>query len=248
MPLDCQKRRPSSAHQLCRLQKYLALCGLGSRRLCETLIDSGRVSVDGSIVLTQGVRIDTSSAVVQVDGDTVSPKKHIYILFNKPRNVITTCSDPQNRQTFSDYLPTLDARVYPVGRLDRDSEGALILTNDGEMTHALTHPRRGAEKVYKVWINGTLTDDQKKLMLKGVDSEGQLLRVVNIRALMPGCCRIVLREGRKREIRRLFAKFKIKVTRLQRTAVGPLLLGRLAVGKWRYLTDSEVDALRQLTH
>jgi 23S rRNA pseudouridine2605 synthase len=226
-----------------RLQKYLASCGLGSRRSCEDLITAGRVSVDGETVDKQGVVIDPAAVKVCLDGKPVQSQKNVYVLFNKPRDVITTCSDPQGRRTFADFIPNIGVRLYHVGRLDRDSEGALILTNDGELADALMHPRRQVDKTYVVWTSSNLSGDQTQRMKRGVRSKGQLLRCERVELVKDRQYRVVVRQGRKREIRRLFERFDIKVLRLKRIAIGSLGLGRLRSGGWRYLTDKEVESL-----
>ncbi len=246
MPTACPKRS-RKIDQDCRLQKYLALCGLGSRRACESLIAAGRVSVDGQVVKRQGTSVDAESAVVLVDGDPVSPQKKIYVLLNKPKDVISTCSDPKNRKTFLELLPDFGVRLYPVGRLDRNSEGALLVTNDGSLAQTLMHPSHGVEKVYMIWIEGELLSRQMSEMKRGIRCDGETLRVVRISPLAEkknkSCYEIVLREGKKRQIRRALSHFGFDVRRLQRVAIGPLRLGRLKLGGWRYLTLREVALL-----
>lgn len=229
----------------CRLQKYLALCGLGSRRACEAIIDAGRVSVDGRKVAEQGLRIDPSTAIVKVDGKRVQPEKMIWILLNKPRDVVTTCSDPQERRTFNDIIPDFGSRLYPAGRLDRDSEGALLLTNDGALTQSVTHPSRHAEKIYEVWTTAEINAQQIAQMCSGMRSEGETLRAISVSRTAKCKYSVVLGEGKKRQIRRMFAGFGSKVTRLKRTSIGSLRLGKLRSGEWRFLTEKEVIALRQ---
>ncbi|MDO9542375.1 MAG: pseudouridine synthase [Kiritimatiellia bacterium] len=244
-PLDCQKQNPRSD---IRLQKFLALCGLGSRRACERLIDEGRVAVDGKTVACQGVKINPSLQIVKIDGRRVVPEPKITLLFNKPRDVICTSSDPEGRKTFHSYLPELPARVFTVGRLDRASEGLLIITSDGELAQAVAHPRNRVEKTYLVAVGRALTTAELKRLRDGIQSEGELLRIASIRPAEPVRNRYVyevkIQEGKNRHIRRMFAGLNLDVLELRRIAIGPLKLGNLRAGQWRYMTDRERDALR----
>ncbi len=246
MVTDCQK--PSRSDAL-RLHKYLSRCGLGSRRACEKIIAEGRVSVNGHPITQQGVTIRPSRDVVLVDGRRPQPERRIYLLFNKPRDVLCTCRDPQGRRTFADFLPKNGRRLYPVGRLDRNSEGLLLLTNDGSLALRLTHPRFGIQKTYRVWTAPALSADHRARLLAGVESEGERLKAVEVRPVpdAPECNEIVLKEGRKHQVRRMIEAVGARVVRLKRTALGPLTLGRLRLGQWRELTRDEVALLRQAT-
>lgn len=248
MALGSPKPSPGIETKL-RLQKYLALCGLGSRRACEALISQGRVSVDGAVIGRQGVGVDPAAQVVRVAGRRVAPQKKIYILLNKPRDVLCTSHDPAGRRTFRALLPPGPERVYTVGRLDRNTEGLLIITNDGDLAQVLTHPRHEVEKVYQVWIKGRLTPDQEDRLRQGVMSAGERLSLTALNAGVDerGFLRyeVRLKEGRNHQVRRMFEGVGAEVRRLRRVAIGPLKLAHLRCGAWRYLTDPEVARLRQ---
>jgi len=239
---------PRPSRNRVRLQKYLALCGLGSRRSSEAVIAGGRVSVNGELVLRQGVTVDPDADDVRVDGRSIRAEGKTYILLNKPRDVLCTCSDPSGRRTFLSLLPALQRRVFPVGRLDRDSEGMLIATNDGAFAHSLMHPRHHVLKTYQVWVSAELSSPQLARMRAGVDSLGEMLHVESVELRSPGGGRgrlyeIVLAEGRNRHLRRIFEVLGVNVLRLKRVRIGCLDLGDLKPGKWRYLTPAEVRAL-----
>lgn len=244
--LDCQKQNPRYD---IRLQKFLALCGVGSRRACERLIDEGRVAVDGKAIACQGVKINPRLQSVQIDGCRVIPEPKITLLFNKPRDVICTSSDPESRKTVHSYLPKLPARVFTIGRLDRASEGLLIVTSDGELAQSVSHPRNMVEKTYRVAIVRALTMAEQKRLRDGVYSEGELLRIADIRPAERVQNRHVyevkIHEGKNRHIRRMFAGLNLDVPALKRVAIGPLKLGNLRVGHWRYMTGRELDELRR---
>ncbi len=245
MDLASPKPRPNSV----RLQKYLAQCGVASRRAGEVWIRQGRVAVDGHVVTEVGVSVDPSIQIVSVDGRPIKPESFVHILLNKPRNTVCTCQDPQGRLTYQELLPDLAARVYSVGRLDMDSEGLLLLTNDGDLAHRLAHPRHHVDKTYHVWCSGALDRAALGRMTgAGVESEGERLRMRSIapRGETRGgwLFEVVLGEGRKRQIRRMMTESGTKVLRLQRVAMGPLRLGNLKPGAWRHLTVDEVERLR----
>ena len=238
--------RPSPSNRV-RLQKHLAACGIGSRRACEALIAEGRVTVNGAKVTQQGVCIDPQTADVRLDGRSLTVQRSRYWLVYKPRGVVATCHDPQGRRTVLDLLPPSGERLYPVGRLDRDSEGLLLLTNDGSLALRLLHPRHEIEKIYRVQTPTELSAATLDRARRGVTSEGELLRVAAIAAERPNryghVYRVALREGRKRQIRRIFAELGHAVTRLTRLAMGPLALDPLKTGEWRELTEREVANL-----
>jgi len=245
-PLACQKQTPKS-DSVQRLQKFLALCGAGSRRACERLIDEGRVTVGGKVVKQQGTKVNPLSDIVALDGRRIIPEPKLYLIFNKPRDVICTSSDPAGRKTIHAFLPGLPARVFTVGRLDRESEGLLIITSDGEFAQAVSHPRNMVEKIYLVAVARALTADEQQLLKEGIYSEGELLRILAIRPAERERNRQVyevkISEGKNRHIRRMFAGLKLDVLSLERIAVGTLKLGNLRVGQWRYLTGRELDEL-----
>lgn len=229
-----------------RLQRALARAGFGSRRACEALIAAGRVRVDGRVA-TLGDKVDASSARVTVDGveATLDPNARYYA-FHKPRGVVTTMRDPQGRPDMRPFLPD-GPRVFPVGRLDRDSEGLLLLTNDGELANRLLHPRHGVEKEYLAEVDGVPTARRLARVESGVELDDGPARAERARSLgssgRRGAVRLVMTEGRKREVRRLLAAVGLPVTRLIRLRVGPITLGKLAPGELRSLDRSEVQAL-----
>jgi 23S rRNA pseudouridine2605 synthase len=228
------------------LQKALARAGLGSRRACEDLIREGRVTVNGSVA-TLGDRVDPSRDRVEVDGAPVplDPGLRYYAL-NKPRGVVTTARDPQQRQDVSSFYPA-GPRVFPVGRLDRETEGLLLLTNDGDLANRLTHPRFGAEKEYLAEVEGSASDRAVSRLTRGVELEDGPARARSARRVGTArgrqAVRIVMAEGRKREVRRMLGAVGLTVRRLVRVRVGPVGLGRLRPGEVRPLTAAEVRAL-----
>jgi 23S rRNA pseudouridine2605 synthase len=231
-----------------RLQKYLADCGLGSRRFCEQLITAGRVSVDGKTVTELGTRVHASQKVV-CNGKQVAKEAPVTILLNKPPKVICTSDDPQGRTTVLDLLDDLPERVYTVGRLDFMSEGLIIVTNDGALAHALMHPRYHVEKVYKVWIDSPLGFHQLKKMKRGIANGGETLRVLDIdngHSTRKGVeYTIRLGEGKNRHIRRLMEHFGKKVFRLMRLSIGPVRVDDLKPGEWRFAKPAELKRLRK---
>lgn len=238
--------RPSPSSRV-RLQKYLAACGLGSRRACETLIAGGKITVNGCVVTQLGTCIDPASDRVQTDGHLCQPERKLHFLLNKPRGVLCTCRDPQGRSTFLDLFPTVKERLFPVGRLDCDSDGLLIVTNDGDLALRLAHPRHEVAKTYQVRVTGVLTPDQIERMRKGILSEGQVLKARDVSRVASGGVgaeyRVVLMEGKKREVRRMFDALGLKVRTLTRTSIGPLVLRGLKPGEWRPMTADEFSQL-----
>lgn len=232
-----------------RLQKYLAACGIGSRRYCEGLIADGAVRVDGQVVLTPAFKVAPARQRVTVAGRPVFPAPMAYWALHKPAGYVTTCRDPQGRRTFLDLLPRDIGRVYPVGRLDYDSEGLLLATNDGELALRLAHPRYEVEKRYRVLLDRPLDDGALRRLVKGLRIEGVEMRLAEIApvggSLFDGpVYEIRLREGRNRQIRRMMEAVGRRVRRLQRTQLGPLRLGSLKPGAARPLTTRELAALR----
>jgi 23S rRNA pseudouridine2605 synthase len=213
-------------------------------------VAEGVVRVNGRVVAAQGVRVDPATDQVTVRGQRVVPETGVYILMNKPAGVLCTSRDPQGRRILADLLPPGSPRLFSVGRLDRDSEGLLILTNDGELAHRLAHPRHQISKVYHVWVNGVLSRQQESQMRQGVKFGDEVLHLARLRLAKPGrantaCYEVVLEEGRKRQIRRMFEAVGFHVERLRRVGVGPLRLGDLRVGEWRRLTPAEVNHLHE---
>lgn len=231
-----------------RLNKLLAHAGLGSRRHCEGLIAGGRVTVDGDPVRDLGTKVDPVQQRVAVDGRPVRLERHVYWLVNKPRGYLCTNYDPAGRPRVVDLVPHVNQRVYTVGRLDEESEGLVLLTNDGDLANRLMHPRFGVEKTYLVQVAGRPTREDLQRLLKGVWlSEGHVRarRVKRLRQQGESTwLEIVLSEGKNREIRRMLARLGHKVLMLRRTALGPIVLGRLRNGKSRPVMGRELAALR----
>ena len=232
---------------LVRLQKFLAEAGLGSRRYCETLITGGQVNVNGQPVTTLGSKIDPGSDRVSVAGQPVRVERKVYIALNKPAGYLCTSSDPQNRRRALDLLPADLPRLYTVGRLDGDTEGLLLLTNDGTFSLRLTHPRYKMPKTYRAEVAGTLADAQIARLLRGVQDDGELLRaekIFGVRQIGANTeLQLVLHEGKKRQVRRMLAVVGCPVRRLVRLSIGKISLGNLKLGQWRYLTNEEVHSL-----
>lgn len=231
-----------------RLQKVLAAAGVGSRRACEQLIDAGRVSVDDHIVTEQGRRVDPQTAVIRVDGQRVTaPRGTVHLALNKPRGMVTSMSDPEGRPAVGDLLVGRRERLFHVGRLDTDTEGLLLLTNDGELTHRLTHPSYGIEKTYVAQVHGPVARDLGRRLRGGIDLEDGVVRVDRFRVIGSAAGRamveVVLHEGRKHVVRRLLAEVGHPVERLVRTQLGPVRLGDQRPGRLRPLTTQEVGAL-----
>lgn len=232
-----------------RLQKYLARCGVASRRRAEALIATGGVSVNGQLVQEQGRQIDPSRDQVEVDGSPVRPPPgKVYLALNKPTGVVSTTSDPWGRPTVANLLPAT-ARLFPVGRLDADSEGLMLMTSDGELAHRLMHPRFGCSKEYLVLVRGRPGEATLERLRRGVLLEDGPTAPADVATTRTEAgrawLRITLREGRKRQIRRMLAAVDLPVERLRRVRIGPLRLGALPTGAWRPLSEPEVAALRQ---
>jgi 23S rRNA pseudouridine2605 synthase len=226
-----------------RLQKVLARAGLGSRRVCEDLIAEGRVTVDGEVAIL-GRRVDVQTARVEVDGILlpVAPDL-VYYLVNKPAGVVTTAADPQGRRTVLDLVPE-DPRVFPVGRLDRDTEGLLILTNDGALAQLLSHPSHGVDKEYVAEVaGGTPPPGALRRLRQGVELEDGPTAPAEVGVLSPGVLRLVIHEGRNRQVRRMCDAIGHPVRRLVRTRIGTLRDTSLPPGRWRPLTGTEVRGL-----
>lgn len=230
-----------------RLQKLLAAAGVGSRRVCENLISQGRVDVDGQVVTELGVRI-RATQVVHVDGERVQlDESRVYLAFNKPLNVVTSMSDDLGRIDIGDYIGDRKERLFHVGRLDSDTEGLLLLTNDGELAHRLQHPRYGVLKTYLAQIHGPVPRDLGRRLRDGVELEDGPVKVDSFKVVdsQPGkaIVEVVLHEGRKHIVRRMLAEVGHPVLSLVRTQVGPIRMGDTKPGKWRSLSSSEVAAL-----
>ncbi len=230
-----------------RLQKYLSECGIASRRKSEDLILAGKVKVNGRPA-SIGDKIDPKHDTVVVAGKKViKSKKNTYIMLHKPRGFITTLSDEMGRKCVAQLIEDVDTRVYPVGRLDRDSEGLLLLTDDGEFANALTHPTRHVPKTYRVTVRPTITDEQITALTTGIEIDGRMTMPSEVRVLEKKEGRVVLEiiiyEGRNRQIRKMCDALGLEVARLKRTQIGSVKLGMLKQGDWRDLTDDEVHRL-----
>lgn len=231
-----------------RLQKYLARCGVASRRASEQIIASGRVRVNGRPAVEPGTSVDPEHDRVEVDGLAVRPPvAHTYLLLNKPIGVVSTASEPRGRRTVLDLVP-VDARVFSVGRLDYESEGLLLLTDDGDLALRLTHPRHSVEKEYRALLQGDVTDAILRRLSAGVELDGKRTAPASFERLETHpdgvWVRVVLHEGRNRQIRRMVEAVGLEVVRLVRVRVGSLELGGLPPGGWRRLSATEVAALR----
>ncbi len=234
-----------------RLNKFLAHAGVGSRRQCEELILAGRVSIDGQTVRDLATRVEPGQRIA-VDGQPLKAEKQVYWLVHKPRGYLCTNYDPAGRPRVIDLVPHISQRVYTVGRLDEASEGLLLLTNDGELANRLLHPRFGVAKTYLVQVAGSPSPQDLQQLLKGIWlSDGQV-RAQQVKRLKKQgestWLRIVLCEGKNREIRRMMARLQHKVLSLRRIAIGPVQLGNLSRGKTRRLALAELEALRQAAH
>ncbi|MBN1660054.1 MAG: rRNA pseudouridine synthase [Anaerolineae bacterium] len=256
-----------------RLQKVMARAGVASRRKCEEMIAAGRVTVNGIVVTRLGTKVDPERDDVRVDGRSTriragdNPEERVYVLLNKPTGVISAMRDPRGRRALGDLLtldpspnilisplgpryPILDAHLFPVGRLDYDSEGLILLTNDGELANLLTHPRYEHEKEYRVTVAGKLADEVVEAWRRGVVLDGKRTAPAKVEVLdrseaATDLC-VVMHEGRKRQIRRVADLFGHPVRRLVRVRIGSIKLGSLDAGQWRYLTDREVKGLEAI--
>ncbi|MGI8792309.1 MAG: pseudouridine synthase [Acidimicrobiales bacterium] len=229
-----------------RLQKVLARVGIGSRRVCEDLIAEGRVFVNGERAVL-GRRVHAERDVIEIDGALVPVAPDaVYFLLNKPKGVMTTTADTHGRPTVVDTLPA-EPRVFPVGRLDADTEGLLILTNDGELTHRLTHPSFGVDKEYIAEVDGEPTAGDVRRLRDGIDLDDGHTAPAKVSLMSPTVLRVTIHEGRNRQVRRMCDAIGHPVLRLVRTRIGPLADRRLKPGEWRRLTAAEVRALAAST-
>ena len=227
-----------------RLQKVLARVGIGSRRVCEDLIAEGRVLVDGEMAVL-GRRVDPETALIEVDGAPVGVRPDlVHYVLNKPAGVVTTADDPQGRPTVVGLVPN-EPRVFPVGRLDVDTEGLLLLTNDGELAHRLTHPSYGVEKEYVAEVEGLPTRAVLRRLREGVELDDGPTAPARATLIDPSVVRLTIHEGRNRQVRRMCEAVGHSVVRLIRTRIGPLADRSLAPGAWRELTGDEVRSLQR---
>lgn len=225
-----------------RLQKVLAHAGVASRRKCESLIIEGRVTVDGNPVTELGVKVDPLKQVIAVDGKEVRAEKKVVLLLNKPTAYVSTVFDPEGRRTVMSLLPVFTERVYPVGRLDYDTSGLLLFTNDGALTERLLHPSRDIEKVYRVTVGGSVDRETRQRLAEGIELEDGMTAPAIVEMMRQGeesVVQISIHEGRNRQVRRMFETLDLPVRRLKRLAFGPLSLGHLKTGEWRLLEPAE---------
>jgi 23S rRNA pseudouridine2605 synthase len=230
-----------------RLQKFLSQAGVASRRRGEDLITAGRVRVNGVVVTELGVRVDPVRDRIQVDGKRVRPAEPEWYAVHKPRGYLSTRSDPAERPTLYDLVPAAMKRLFYVGRLDYESEGLVLLTNDGDTAHRLLHPRYGIEREYEVELEADIESDALDRLRRGVELEDGPARAETARRRAGNRITLILREGRKREVRRMLAAVGHTVVRLRRVRYGPIRLGSLPLGKWRHLEERELAALRRAT-
>ena len=234
-----------------RLQKLIAGTGLSSRRKAEALIAAGRVIVNGRVVTELGTKVDPARDHVKVDGKHLSAAQpFVYLMLNKPKNVMSTLDDPGGRTTVKDYLRGLSVRVFPVGRLDFDSEGLMLLTNNGDLAQALLHPRYHVPKTYLIKVKGVLSDEEIKQLEAGVRLDDGMTSPAYVKKVRKADANswleITIREGRKHQVKRMLESVGHSVIKLMRIRMGPLSLGHLESGEFRFLTDREANTLRQL--
>ncbi|WP_139489666.1 pseudouridine synthase [Brevibacillus dissolubilis] len=234
-----------------RLQKVLAHAGVASRRACEELILGGRVQVNGQTVKELGTKVDPTQDNITVDGKPIAEEKHVYILLNKPTGVITSASDPQGRRTVVELVKDIKERVYPVGRLDFDTSGLLIMTNDGELANQLAHPSYEIDKVYRAWVKGNPSKEKVEKLATGIMLDDGMTSPGKARILDSDPSRnrtlieLTIHEGRNRQVRRMCQAIGHPVIHLERIRVGFLNLEGIKPGKYRHLTAAEVTRLKQ---
>ncbi|MBD5559630.1 MAG: rRNA pseudouridine synthase [Clostridia bacterium] len=231
-----------------RLQKFMANAGVASRRQCEELIQEGKVTVNGRRA-ELGMSVDPDTDRVEVSGRKISlPNNHIYVMLNKPAGCVSTCSDDEGRRTVLDYLDGVEERVYPVGRLDYNTEGLLLLTNDGDFANKMTHPRHSVAKKYLTVIDGSIDDVDVRRLESGVTIDGRRTAPAVVKVLHREPDRtellVIIHEGRNRQIRKMFEAVGKHATYIKRVAVGSLPLGDLKRGQYRHLSAAEIDKLR----
>ena len=233
-----------------RINKFLAECGLGSRRSCESLITEGKVRLNGKTA-GLGEDVDPERDVVTVSGRRVTPpRKYTYLMFHKPKGCVTTASDDLGRRTVMDYIDLTHVRVYPVGRLDYDSEGLLLLTNDGDLTERMLHPSREVEKVYLARVSNQVTSEEARRLENGVMVDGRRtarakVKLLSVKPLYTDML-VTIHEGRNRQVRKMVEQVGHQVVLLRRIRFGPLRLGDLPRGMWRELTPEELATLKAL--
>jgi 23S rRNA pseudouridine2605 synthase len=229
-----------------RLNKIIADAGVTSRRGADELIESGRVSVDGVVIREMGSKFDPAICQVMVDGETIMPTmSKSYLVLHKPKGVLSTMFDPEGRPSLDDFIDLRKERLFHVGRLDKDSEGLILLTNDGDLTFRATHPSFGLEKTYIIEFDGVIPQGIDKVLLKGVELEDGMGRVLSYRQISPRWIEVSIHEGRYHIIRRLMEAVGVDVLRLVRTKFGPISLGDTPEGRWRDLNKTELLNLQK---
>ncbi|WP_151734440.1 pseudouridine synthase ['Paenibacillus yunnanensis' Narsing Rao et al. 2020] len=234
-----------------RLQKVLAQAGIASRRKCEELILAGKVEVNGETVTELGTKVDPEQDIIKVSGKPIRSENKIYLMFNKPKGVITSASDPKGRKVVTDYLKGINERVYPIGRLDYDTEGLLLLTNDGEFANLLTHPKHHVPKTYLATVKGVPHGTSLDKLKAGIKLEDGMTAPAEVEYKdvdvdgKESVISITIHEGRNRQVRRMFEAINHPVTRLKRISFGDILLQNLKRGSFRHLTKDEINHLRQ---
>lgn len=228
----------------------MARCGVASRRACEVLIEHGRVKVNGITVTQPGTKVNPAKDRVEVDGCVIRPQRNLrYVMLNKPRGYVTTVSDPQGRPTVMDLVVDIEERLYPVGRLDADTEGLLLLTNDGWLANKLMHPRYEVAKRYRVTVRGAVDNEKLRQLADGVPLEDGMTAPARVRLIArsrhQSTMELTLIEGRNRQVRRMCQHVGHPVIALQRVAIGPVNLGTLPAGAFRHLTAAELNQLRR---
>ena len=236
---------------LIRLQKFLAEANIASRRKAEELIQAGRVRVNGKTVTELGTKVDDEKDIEEADGKEVRIEgKLVYIMLNKPEGCVTTAHDQFNRRTVLDLVEGVSERIYPVGRLDYDTSGLIILTNDGDLTYRLTHPKHNVAKTYIALVDREPTEEEIHTFENGVVIDGRKTAKARLKVIkqddVGAYLMIVIHEGRNRQVRKMCEAIGHPVRRLKRTATGKLTLGKLKKGQWRYLTDEEIAYLKSL--
>ncbi len=246
-PQDFLLEHPISKDMEERLQKILAKAGIASRRRAEELIRDGRIQVNGQYISEMGFKVDPTRDTIFCDGKQIDLEKKVYILLNKPAGYVTTLSDPQGRPVVSDLIAQIPLRLFPVGRLDLETEGALLMTNDGELGNLILHPRFEINKTYEATVLGSPSPQKLSLLEQGIEIEGIRTRPAKIRVLQrrkdQTVVEIIIHEGKKRQVRKMFQKINHRVLYLKRTAYGNLKLGPLPVGKYRILTTDDLKRI-----
>lgn len=228
-----------------RLNKYIAECGICSRRKADILIESGKVLVNDIVIKDLGVKIDDTKDQVKVDGKTISKEdKFVYIMLNKPKGYVTTNSEQFGRKSVLDLIDT-DYRIFPIGRLDMNTEGLLLLTNDGEFANKLMHPKNKVEKTYIANVKGNITEEKIEHLINGVDIGGYITKPAKVRIISKDKNEIEIKisEGKNRQVRKMCEAVGLKVINLKRISIGKLNLGNLKIGEYRYLNKSEIDKI-----